>query len=93
MDTDYYKPIYDWEREKILKNQWENPYYYLIHTKHSGWGILFQKVKDGYPLYPPVDEEFINARCLAFETSKVTRPNSKLSKFHFVQMNHDKEMT
>ena len=74
MDTNYYMPIYEWERDRIQENPGKNPYntHYLLHTKHGELETLFRKVQYGYPLYPPVDSDFIRARRLALEKDKVS---------------------
>ena len=73
MDTDY-MPIYVWERDRIVEYPGKNPYntHYLLHTEHGELETLFRKVQYGYPLYPPVDSDFIRARRLALEKGKVS---------------------
>ena len=74
MATDYYMPIYVWERDRIEKKPGENPYdtVYLVHLQIGELETLFLKVKYGYPLDPPVDSDFIRARRLALEKGKVS---------------------
>jgi hypothetical protein len=93
MDTNYYMPIYEWERDRIQENPGENPYntHYLLHTKHGELETLFRKVQYGYPLYPPVDSEFITARRLALEKGKVSANWS--TAYRVVYVKPEEEMT
>ena len=93
MDTNYYMPIYEWERDRIQENPGENPYntHYLLHTKHGELETLFRKAQYGYPLYPPVNSDFIRARRLALENGKVSANRS--TTYRVVYVNPEEEMT
>ena len=93
MDTNYYMPIYEWERDRIAEKPGVNPYstHLLLHTKHGELETLFRKVKYGYPLDPPVDSDFIRARLLALEKGKVSA-NCRTT-FRVVNEKPDEEMT
>ena len=93
MDTDYYMPIYEWECDRIAEYPGKNPYntVYLHHTKHGELETLFLKVQYKYPLYPPVDSEFITARRLALDKVKVSA-NCRTT-FRVVYVKPEEEMT